>query len=105
MNTKTLSCLGVLATVIALTTAPRAHAQEVPQRGEERPSPQTSPTPPTTPVPRSFQDLDRNADGAISKDEAAVDPPLAQVFGTLDQDADGRLTSEEYAVHARPDNP
>ena len=104
MNTRTLSCLSALATVIALTTAPLAHAQQVPQRGEERPSPQASPTPPTTPVPRPFQDLDQNADGAISKDEAAVDPPLAQVFGTLDKDADGRLTPEEYAVHARQDN-
>ncbi len=39
--------------------------------------------------------------GAISKDEAAVDPPLAQAFGTLDTDADGRLTPEEYAVYAQ----
>nr|WP_298122336.1 EF-hand domain-containing protein [uncultured Pseudoxanthomonas sp.] len=105
MNTKTLSCLGVLTTVIAFGTALHAHAQEVSQRGEERPSPQASPPPSTTPVPRPFQELDQNSDGAISKDEAAVDPPLAQVFGTLDKDADGRLTPEEYAAYAQQGNP
>lgn len=105
MNTKTLSCLGVLTAAIALIAAPLAYAQEIPQRGEERSSPQASPAPPTAPAPRPFQELDQNADGAISKDEAAVDPPLAQVFGTLDKDADGRLTPEEYAAYAQQGDP
>ena len=50
-----------------------------------------------TPAPKPFEELDTNADGAISKDEAAADPALVQLFGTLDKDADGRLTAEEYA--------
>lgn len=54
-----------------------------------------------TPPPRTFEELDANDDGAIGKDEAAVDPALVQMFGTLDKDADGRLTPDEYAVHAR----
>ena len=68
----------------------RADAQATP--------PHTAPAPSS---PKPFEDLDTNGDGAISKDEAAVDPPLAQAFGTLDIDADGRLTPEEYAVYAQ----
>ncbi|WP_454832263.1 hypothetical protein [Pseudoxanthomonas wuyuanensis] len=51
------------------------------------------------PVPPSFEELDANGDGAISKDEAAVDPVLTQVFGTLDQDADGKLSESEYSAY------
>lgn len=52
-----------------------------------------------TPVPRSFEELDANGDGAISKDEAAVDPALTQAFGMLDQDADGKLSESEYSTY------
>ena len=38
-----------------------------------------------TPAPKPFEELDTNADGAISKDEAAADPALVQLFGTLDK--------------------
>lgn len=54
---------------------------------------------PAMPVPPSFEELDANGDGAISKDEAAVDPALTQVFGTLDQDADGKLSESEYSAY------
>lgn len=85
-----LSAIAALSIALAATSP--AHAQEAaPARvGQE----------PTTTAPRTFEELDVNADGAIGKDEAAVDPALAQVFGTLDKDADGRLTPEEYAAYA-----
>jgi hypothetical protein len=53
----------------------------------------------TAPAPMSFEELDANGDGAISKDEAAVDPALTQAFDTLDKDADGKLSPAEYAAY------
>lgn len=82
---------------MAFAVMPFAHAQDAAERPER---PAAAAAAPTT-APRTFEELDQNADGAISKDEAAVDPPLAQVFGTLDKDADGRLSPEEYAVHVQ----
>lgn len=99
MNTNKPSCLGV-AIAIALLAVPFAQAQDTAGRGPAHGETTPAATP-TTSAPRPFEDLDTNADGAISKDEAAVDPPLAQVFGTLDKDADGRLTPEEYAAYAQ----
>ena len=93
---KTLSWRG-LSIAVAFAIAPLAQAQDAAERAER---PAAAAAAPTT-APRTFEELDQNADGAISKDEAAVDPPLAQVFGTLDKDADGRLSPEEYAVHVQ----
>jgi len=84
-----------IAALALLACMPLAQAQDA---AAERADESATTARPTT-APRTFEELDQNADGAISKDEAAVDPPLAQVFGTLDKDADGRLTPEEYAVH------
>lgn len=53
----------------------------------------------TAPAPMSFEEMDANGDGAISKDEAAVDPALTQAFETLDKDADGKLSPAEYAAY------
>lgn len=89
--------LGLAIAIALLAGTPFAQAQEAMERTEEP----ASMAKPTTAAPRPFEELDQNADGAISKDEAAVDPPLAQVFGTLDKDADGRLSPEEYAVHTQ----
>ncbi len=90
----------VTAAIALLACMPLAYAQTQAQDAAERMEEPASTAKPTT-APRPFEELDQNTDGAISKDEAAVDPPLAQVFGTLDKDADGRLTPEEYAVHAQ----
>lgn len=97
MIMKQLVPLGV---AIAMAVIPmRVQAQEAGEgAGQDRTS-TVSEVPRAT--PRPFEELDQNADGAISKDEAAVDPPLAQVFGTLDKDADGRLSPEEYAAYAQ----
>jgi outer membrane receptor protein involved in Fe transport len=67
---------------------------------ETVPSESTSPArDSTTPVPMGFGELDANGDGAISKEEAATDPPLAQAFDTLDKDANGQLSPAEYEAY------
>lgn len=94
-----------MAVAFALLAAPFAQAQDAArERGTEGAQQAPSATTPPPSAPRPFEELDTNADGAIGKDEAAVDPPLAQAFGTLDKDADGRLTPEEYAAYV-PGNP
>ena len=98
-----------LAAASALVIASLALPASVWAQDQETPPPKThGEAPPTsdvaTPAPRSFQDLDTDGDGSISKDEAAADPALTQSFGTLDQDADGKLTSAEYQAY-RPASP
>ena len=48
------------------------------------------------PVPPSFEELDANGDGAISKQEAAANAGLSQVFDQADANADGSLSADEY---------
>lgn len=96
--------LGIAVAIALLATTPFANAANAQTRAQdaaERAEEPAAATAKPTAAPRPFEELDQNADGAISKDEAAVDPPLAQVFGTLDKDADGRLSPEEYAVHVQ----
>lgn len=45
---------------------------------------------------QSWESLDADRDGAISKQEANSSPGLTQIFGQADSDTDGKLTSEEY---------
>lgn len=103
MGTRDVRLLGVAVAAMLFNVTPLAGAQIWAQDSADRTETAVPVTtaPKPTPSPRPFEALDQNADGGISKDEAAVDPPLAQVFGTLDKDADGRLTPEEYAVHAQ----
>ncbi|HEY0860487.1 MAG TPA: EF-hand domain-containing protein [Pseudoxanthomonas sp.] len=82
----------------AVAALPLAQAQEASRSADEVGAPHPAPAPSS---PKPFEELDANGDGAISKDEAAIDPPLAQAFGTLDADADGRLTPTEYAAYAQ----
>ena len=42
--------------------------------------------------------LDTDKDGAISKDEAAANPRLAEHFDTIDADHDGKLTAAELTA-------
>lgn len=54
----------------------------------------------------SFDELDQDGDGFISREEAAVVPGLAAHFPAFDHDGDGRLSRSEYAiVEARPGDP
>lgn len=87
----------ITAALCGALMMPMAHAQTA----MEAIPPET--TPPirdsTAPAPMSFEELDANGDGAVSKNEAAVDPALAQAFDTLDKDADGKLSPAEYAAY------
>jgi Ca2+-binding EF-hand superfamily protein len=52
----------------------------------------------------SFEALDKDGDGYVSREEAAAAPGLVERFSTLDQDGDGRLSRAEYARAADPMN-
>lgn len=60
---------------------------------------QTTPPPTSTTPPQAtdFKQLDSNADGSISKDEAAVDAQLASDFARRDVNGDGKLSESEFA--------
>jgi hypothetical protein len=46
---------------------------------------------------KTFEQLDRNADGALERAEAVKLPGLAIVFERADANGDGRLSKVEYA--------
>jgi Ca2+-binding EF-hand superfamily protein len=51
----------------------------------------------------SFQDLDKNHDGQISRDEAKQSPQVSKNFDRADANKDGKLDSAEFAaVEAAP---
>lgn len=89
--------LAVAALCVALALSPAVHAQSSNATGTAETTPPARDS--TAPAPTSFEELDANGDNAIGKDEAAVDPALAQAFGTLDKDADGKLSPAEYAAY------
>lgn len=43
----------------------------------------------------SFEQLDTNHDGVLTRDEAATNPKMAKRFDVADTDRDGRVTAEE----------
>jgi hypothetical protein len=52
----------------------------------------------------NFNQMDKNNDGALTRQEAAANPRLAQHYDKVDRDGDGKLTRSEYlAVMARED--
>ena len=85
----------LMLALASVMTAPAALAQ--------RTEPPTAPPPPTSttdmaPKAMSFRDVDVNADGKVSKDEAAVDAKLTSQFAKADRDGDGQLSETEYAA-------
>jgi Ca2+-binding EF-hand superfamily protein len=46
-----------------------------------------------------FKAADKNGDGALSRDEAAALPRIAQHFDQLDTNKDGVVTQEELQAH------
>lgn len=91
-----LLILAAFCATFAMTVAYAQTTKEAVSPESETASPARNST---APAPRSFEELDANGDGAISKDEAAVDPALTQAFDTLDKDADGKLSPAEYAAY------
>ena len=49
--------------------------------------------------PVIFEDLDTNADGCISKQEAKVRPDLVKHFVEIDKDKSGTLCVDEYTAY------
>ncbi|MGH8669961.1 MAG: BON domain-containing protein [Burkholderiales bacterium] len=53
----------------------------------------------------TFQELDRNADGLISKNETSAIPGYEAAFGEADENRDGRLNPDEFfkaeSIHER----
>ena len=47
-------------------------------------------------VKAAFKRVDANADGKLSRDEAAVLPAVAQKFTQLDKDSDGAISAAEF---------
>ena len=48
----------------------------------------------------SFNQVDSNKDGVISRNEAKGDTTLSRMFKQLDRDNDGQLTEAEYDASA-----
>lgn len=46
---------------------------------------------------KSFESLDKNADGRITASESVVDKNLAASFATADANSDGAVSKEEFA--------
>lgn len=53
----------------------------------------------------TWADVDADQSGAISKEESALLPSLAQVFDQADADGDGQLTPDEYKAFAAAAQP
>lgn len=47
----------------------------------------------------SFDELDQDGDGYISRDDVTVVPGLKQHFASFDLDGDGLLSRYEYAIY------
>lgn len=84
----------LLLALAGAMAAPAALAQ----RTEPPATPPPTSAPDTTPKLMSFSDMDVNADGKVSKDEAAVDARLTSQFAKVDRDGDGQLSQTELAA-------
>lgn len=110
MKKKTLPILFVALATAALSVACQktegpVATEPTPTPAPETPPPATEPMP-STPAPAapvdsgmSFEDMDKNKDGGITKDELADTEMLNQHFATADKDGDGKLTKSEVDAH------
>lgn len=83
-----LAACVISAPALAQRTEPPTAAQPPAQDHGDAPRPK----------PLAFRDLDINADGKVSKDEATVDAQLTRDFAQVDRDGDGQLSEAEYAA-------
>ncbi len=61
-------------------------------------TPQDRPVSPSAQADRRFDELDRNRDGFLSRDEADKARELDTRFSELDANNDGKLSRDEYRV-------
>ena len=54
---------------------------------------------PMSPTLASFDDLDRNRDGFVAKDEVPVTHDIARAWTLLDENLDNRLAREEFVAY------
>ncbi|UOV06716.1 EF-hand domain-containing protein [Pseudoxanthomonas mexicana] len=71
-TTPRIIVLAAACAMAAVAALPLAQAQEASRSADEVGAPHPAPAPSS---PKPFEELDANGDGAISKDEAAIDPP------------------------------
>lgn len=83
------------ATVATLLQAGNASAQS-PTQDQTQP-PQQGSQPPTT-----FEALDADSDGRISKTEAAASPGVTAKFSVYDQNSNGFIEREEVTAPSTP---
>ena len=97
-----ISAMGVWAQERLQSTAPEPAT--APSQAVTPPQPSTAPstgTGPAATVRYSFEMVDRNGDGLITRAEAALVPELLKNFGNLDRNNDGRLDRAEFVVFSR----
>ena len=90
-----LGALAPLAAAIAQTPDPAPDSTAVPQSQADTPS--TSAKQGT-----SFEALDTNGDGRISKEEASVDENVTQQFARYDKNGDGYIDRAEVSQANNP---
>ena len=92
--------LGVLIGALTLTPVFLA----APSQAVAPPQPATAPstgTGPAATIRYSFEMVDRDADGLITRAEAALVPELLKNFGNLDRNNDDRLDRAEFVAFSR----
>jgi len=101
------SRLLIAGAVAALLPLAGAYAQSTPPPAEEPSSqPATAPdTPSPTTQPQqgaTFESLDKNGDGKISKSEAAADANVSQQFSRYDKNGNGYIERDEVNATNNP---
>lgn len=85
-----------------MSTAPEPATS--PSQAATPPAPATSPSAQLGPAPTvkySFEMLDRNGDGFITRDEAAVSPELTANFDELDRNRSNSLDRSEFVSFSK----
>lgn len=113
MNIPYRNLVCALAVLGLATAAPMALAQTHKSRSAEKQSGQDAAAIPATtgdtaaPAdvrPHTWQEIDADGDGVITREEARADAGLSKVFDEADADADGRLTTAEYTAYIQKRN-
>lgn len=86
------TCSVAILTVAALHMNPALAQMSAPAK----PAPEMS-----AKLQEAFARADKNRDGKLSKEEAAVMPAIAEVFDKADVDKDGFLSKAEFAEVAK----